>query len=848
MGGLFFVQKPAGILVATLLVMVVALHSSPVLAQPFYESSYIALQEQSGGQLHLGATVQTTAVSGAETLFMFVKQKPYGMTESDVVSSWLGPQQKNLRRATLAGGSILDAAWLTHQTMLAVVRRDSTWTLVELDMTLHLQREVVLPVRTDAAVTDGLDRVELLCVGNKRTAVVLINGCLLLCRVQAENQQGVSALPMQVKPISTAKVTDVIALDAFTRDSSDAAFAYLTDAGLRQFVALANEHGTTLSEQALNVQQQCALQHISHQAVAACVDVGGATQVHIVRASGVLTQTLPVRPEHLCVLQMQYGFEILYLSYEGGRYWVKAVRQKGSGFTAPELIVALPNNFFAPIALTRIQFVAQRQGETRLAAVFQNAVATLELQRGRLLSVNYVTGILPSGIVGTGAERRVSFVGNEADNLYVLSLERTNVMFQKRQIRLWWLRNIIADWWMYALALLASGFALWLLFIVRNQRRLLYALFQMPEADAMIILDNEGKLQTLNDAARKLLSMPPDVPMRRIFHFYCSGESARELENFAIEALADRATRSKRLSFRPLGTEPPTPSISDTSRSNGLPRSLDESDSIDILFSAIPIRTRFGAIKGLMLLGKDITEAVEKKRLSNWAQLAHDLQTNLSTIKLSAERLSAAQAVGDVAEPTSRILYQVNLVMKRVRDIIDIGRTDGLQQQQADAADICLNVRREFDDSLFPHVDFELHAEHIVFLCDAVKLERAIRNAVENGIRAMNKRGLIQIDCRLEGSDVVFEVRDSGEGMDAEVLRNITKHDAKPGFTTFRDKGGYGMGTMIMRYIMTLHGGEMRVRSQKGNGTTIEFRIPARAARKLAAKPLELVRMNNIKM
>lgn len=820
-------------------------------AQPFYECSYIPLQEYAGGRLLMGFA--GTVPSEAETQFMFAKQKPYGVTESDVISSWLGPQQKNLRRATLAGGSILDAAMLTGKSVLAVIKRDSSWTLAELDATLHTRREVVLPVRTDAVAADGLDRVQLALMGNKRSALVLVNGCLLLCTLQGGSQ------PIDVRSVSATNVTSVVVMDAFTRSSTDAAFAYLTDAGLRKIVTLANEQGRPLNEQALNIQQQCALQRVSNYAVAACVDVGGAAQVNIIRGSGTLTHTLPVRPEHLCVMQSASGFELVYLSYEGGRFWIKSVQQHGTSFAAPELLQALPDNFFAPIALTTFTITTQEQGMTGLVAVFQNAIATAEPSSGRLRSVNYITATLPAGIVASGAEQRVRFVGNEADNIYILSLERTNVIFQKRRIRLWWLRNIIADWWMYALALIASGLAMWLLFIVRRQRRLLYALFQMPEADAMIILDNEGKLQTLNDAARKLLSMPPDVPMRRIFQFYCSGESARELEEFATETLAARATRSKRFAFRPLGLVEPDRAAAgaeasddgarnaardvtrDVARANGLPRSLDESDSIDVLFSAIPIRTRFGAIKGLMLVGKDITEAVEKKRLSNWAQLAHDLQTNLSTIKLSAERLSAAQAVADVGEPTSRILYQVNLVMKRVRDIIDIGRTDGLQQQQVDAADICLNVRREFDDSLFPLVEFELSAEHILFTCDSVKLERAIRNAVENGIRAMNKQGRIKISCRLEGGDVVFEVTDSGEGMDAEVLKNITKHDAKPGFTTFRDKGGYGMGTMIMRYIMTLHGGEMRVRSQKGSGTTIEFRVPARGARRLAVKPLEMM-------
>jgi signal transduction histidine kinase len=185
-----------------------------------------------------------------------------------------------------------------------------------------------------------------------------------------------------------------------------------------------------------------------------------------------------------------------------------------------------------------------------------------------------------------------------------------------------------------------------------------------------------------------------------------------------------------------------------------------------------------------------------------------------------------------------KILYQVNLIIKRVRDIITIGKSEDLETRVTDTAEICANVRKEFDETLFANVGFEVYAQHILFECDQLKLERALRNAVENGIRAMpDGEGVISIRAWFEQGTVCFQVQDTGEGMSADVQKNMMRK----GFTTFGSKGGSGMGTMIMKYIVQLHGGEMLIQSEKGKGTAVQFRIPSRSAKHLHhLKPLEI--------
>lgn len=67
---------------------------------------------------------------------------------------------------------------------------------------------------------------------------------------------------------------------------------------------------------------------------------------------------------------------------------------------------------------------------------------------------------------------------------------------------------------------------------------------------------------------------------------------------------------------------------------------LIDGDSIkEYIWSTTPLFGFAGTFAGCIFSGIDITAELEKKRLTNWAQLAHDMQTNLSIILLNAQQL-----------------------------------------------------------------------------------------------------------------------------------------------------------------------------------------------------------------
>jgi signal transduction histidine kinase len=197
------------------------------------------------------------------------------------------------------------------------------------------------------------------------------------------------------------------------------------------------------------------------------------------------------------------------------------------------------------------------------------------------------------------------------------------------------------------------------------------------------------------------------------------------------------------------------------------------------------------------------------------------MQTNLSTIRLNAEQRESY--LGNDAERRRRILFQVGILIQRVRDLVSVGRSEELNRTLAHSAELCTDLRQEFDPAVFPHVTFSMKLRGTMMMVDRLKVSRAVRNAIENGIKALRGQpGTIEISTWFDRANVYIKVSDTGAGMDEDTLSNMMK----PYFTTSSDGSGTGIGTMIMQHVVQQHQGSLRVTSQLGQGTQVVFRFP----------------------
>ena len=219
------------------------------------------------------------------------------------------------------------------------------------------------------------------------------------------------------------------------------------------------------------------------------------------------------------------------------------------------------------------------------------------------------------------------------------------------------------------------------------------------------------------------------------------------------------------------------------------------------------------------------------------AGLAHEINNplaytagNLEYLKLRL-RLPHTPAAG-IAEECHQVLDEALEGTSRIRrivaDLAALSRKDTGEEEPVDLATVVESTLRMSANQL-------RHCAKVVREQDAgvprvrgtpTKVGQVVLNLVLNAAQAIPEGrysdNRITLAVRAADGGAVLTVSDTGRGIAPEVLPRIFD----PFFTTRRMSGGMGMGLSICRDIVTSLGGSIAVRSEPGQGTTVEVRLP----------------------
>ena len=104
-------------------------------------------------------------------------------------------------------------------------------------------------------------------------------------------------------------------------------------------------------------------------------------------------------------------------------------------------------------------------------------------------------------------------------------------------------------------------------------------------------------------------------------------------------------------------------------------------------------------------------------------------------------------------------------------------------------------------------------------------LDNLLGNAVRYGCRGEEGRVLVTVAAA--GRWISLTVRDWGEGVAPDHLPRLTERFYRVDAARSRDGGGTGLGLAIVAQIVERHRGLLQIRSQPGQGTEVEVRLPA---------------------
>ncbi|MBS1992939.1 MAG: PAS domain S-box protein, partial [Cyanobacteria bacterium SZAS LIN-3] len=331
---------------------------------------------------------------------------------------------------------------------------------------------------------------------------------------------------------------------------------------------------------------------------------------------------------------------------------------------------------------------------------------------------------------------------------------------------------------------------------------------------ALIVVDLQGRVESLNPSAEALLEYSSAA---------CAG---RPLERFFIKNSRLEGDFVKKL----------------------LQESAERPLALEALSSqqeAIPVEVTATAFEGpdgerVLATVIDVTERYKLEQLKRdfYSMVSHDIRTPLTTISgiLQLSRLGKYGPVSPdlggrlvtAEDNTHRLLEMVSRLLdldKLDQGSVDVSREDvAVNILMEETAKSVLRQREEKD------IKLDFAPSNLSVNADKHYLIQVLTNLVANAIKYSSRGGTVKVWAHEvilpRGNFVEISVADQGPGISPEMQRVIFERFKQ--VDDRRDKtSGFGLGLTICKQIIDLHGGEIGVQSEPGNGSVFWFRVQA---------------------
>lgn len=227
--------------------------------------------------------------------------------------------------------------------------------------------------------------------------------------------------------------------------------------------------------------------------------------------------------------------------------------------------------------------------------------------------------------------------------------------------------------------------------------------------------------------------------------------------------------------------------------------------------------------------------SVEMMRRSFVANVSHELRTPMTSIA------GFLDGMLDGTIPEEKQAYYMKIVsdeVKRlsrlVQSMLDLSRIDSgelkLNTMRLDLTEVMCKVlvasEQRIDKKNLHITGIDL-CKKLEIQGDYDLLNQVLYNLLDNAIKFTDDGGYIDIRLQKEKERAVFTIRNTGAGIPAEEMPQIFERFYKSDRSRGLDKNGIGLGLYIVQKVVSLHGGQVSVRSVEGEFTEFSFWIPA---------------------
>ena len=349
--------------------------------------------------------------------------------------------------------------------------------------------------------------------------------------------------------------------------------------------------------------------------------------------------------------------------------------------------------------------------------------------------------------------------------------------------------------------------------LIRSERKYRDLIEESP--DIILLLDEDGHIGLSNRAARSVLHIADSGYSSLLMEALCS-EKDGCLERF-VQRIPQQGALRQEIT---------------------LAAGTDEEIVLEVNLFMADLESPSYAI---CLIGRDMTErrkldrqVMEMERLAVLGKLAagvaHEINNPIGIVMANAEIALEDCPEDSALRPMLKAIYRNGeRAVNTTRRLLNIALPNSVQYETQNLAQIV----REALFFLKPRlrtvrVDDGLLPEDLPMMGNRILLEQLVLNLLINALDSMEgaeeTQHALVLDGRCVSGRIMMDIADSGSGISEENRKKIFD----PFFSTKGSKG-FGLGLYISRHIVELHGGEIAVYSEAGEGAIMALSFPAYA-------------------
>jgi PAS domain S-box-containing protein len=239
---------------------------------------------------------------------------------------------------------------------------------------------------------------------------------------------------------------------------------------------------------------------------------------------------------------------------------------------------------------------------------------------------------------------------------------------------------------------------------------------------------------------------------------------------------------------------------------------------------------------GRVCVLRDVTsfKQLDASKTEFVSTVSHDLRSPLALIQGYSSML---QMVGDLSDQQTsylkKIMIETEKISHLVTNLLDLGRIEagiGLHLEKKPADDVIrkvISTSKVQADQKRVRISPDIPQKDLPYInADQDLLLQALYNLVDNAIKFTDPGGEISIGVNTNNESVVYKVEDSGIGISPADQQKLFEKFFRISSKGGPEEGGSGLGLAIVKSIAERHGGQVRVESQLGIGSTFFLEIP----------------------